>query len=551
MVLMLAAVSMAALAEKSYTDYPQLRHFFPLGMYVAAERIGEWGAPDSPTHYGRPMLEPYRLDLEDMARHRINMIAVENTSGIPVPVLKQMLGEGERAGVLMWASENGLPDVAEAESYARRRISLLKDEKGLLVWSPWDEPYPENMEKWLKWKQAFEAADPNHPVIAVTCGGPKGFELHDVVQGYDYYPVYVENPNPWDVAPMVRRYVEAAPKPVWFVVQAFQGEGRRMPTVAESRLMTYAALGEGAKGILYFIYDHLVTHYNYPVTPQWDDIGEFGRFLRAVGPELLETRVDRESKLVRMTASPEKVQGSELPSAVCSVLKSPEGHSFVIVYNNDVLNKVSVNLTLAEDAGPVRLYDLNILVDRNLTPGAASDMSLILNPGDGRILLAADRNGYSRTAGRIRLNLYAAEKQVLAIDRDPAAKCGLDLSDVDKLAERADKAVALNDPYKAVTLVLDARAALDKATQSDAEFSSARQALDEVRSRLREFDRSLSEFRSANPDRWEDKMKWPLDGAISRCLDLEYRFRQGDKSVAPETRKLLDGISAAVTELKN
>ena len=140
-VLLCVLAGASALAdEKTIADYPQLKNLFPFGMYVAAERIGEYDKPDYPTHIGRPMMEPYRRDLVDMARHYINVIAVENTAAIPLPTLRRMLREGERAGILMWASENSLPKDEELEAWAESRLAHLKDEKGLLAWAPFDEP---------------------------------------------------------------------------------------------------------------------------------------------------------------------------------------------------------------------------------------------------------------------------------------------------------------------------------------------------------------------------------------------------------------------------
>lgn len=534
-------------AEKSYTDYPQLRNFFPFGMYVAAERIGEWDKPDSPTHMGRPMIEPYRRDLLDMARHYINLVAIENTSMIPVPILKQMLAEGEHVGIFTWASENGLPNESEAEAYAQRRISQFKDEKGLLVWSPWDEPYPENMDKWLKWKKAFEEADPNHPVIAVTCGGPKGFENYDVIQASDYYPVYVENPDPWSVRDFVRRYMDATTKPNWFVIQAFQGEGRRLPTVAENRMMTYMAIGEGVKGILYFIYDHLVTHYNYPVTPQWEDIGKLGRILRAIGPELLDTRIDRESRLVEMIPEPntDSRRPKDWPSAICSVLKSPAGHAFIVVYNTSTESPVRVHLK----ASSGRLFDLISLVETNISSAGRQTLDLHLNPGDGRILLLANDKNYLRIAEKIRTNLYFAERKLVVLERELAEKWNVKLEKVNILLERAKKAVLINDPKKGLSLVLQARMALEDAKKGNADFSTARKVLDKVYQRLWDLDQALRRFRKKHPDRWEEKMKWPLDGATSRFLELEHLFSLGDRTVAGRAEVLLSEVENSIKEI--
>jgi len=540
-IVILIAIGVPSVANKSYTDYPQLRRFFPFGVYIAAERIADWTNPGSPTHFGRPMIEPYRRDLEDMSRHYINLVAIENTACIPVPIMKQMLAEGQRVGIFTWASENALPPDSEADAYAKSRISQFRTEKGLLVWSPWDEPYPENMEKWLLWKKAFETADPNHPVIAVTCGGPKGFENYDVIQASDYYPIYVDNPDPWSVRPFVRRYIEATTKPNWFVVQAFQGEGRRLPTVAESRMMTYMALAEGVKGILYFIYDHLVTHYNYPVTPQWEDIGKLGRILRAVGPELLDTQVDHESTLVKFEVEPnsDTRRPSDWPSGICSVLRSPQGYAFVIVYNTSTESPVKVML---RSSLPHKISDLQFLVETNRDPTADHSIELTLKPGDGRIFLLDDGTHYKRIISRVRSNLYMTERQILQAERDLAVRWDIKTASLDSLIARSGRALEHGDSRKAVDLILESKSSLSKAECAHPDFASARRALEVARESLWEYDCALSKLRRDQPEQWSDSMKWALDGFISRFLELDHEFRQGSRSVKERAEKLVADI---------
>jgi hypothetical protein len=328
---------------------------FPIGIYVAAERLADaWDAP-KPVHLGRPSLETWRRDLDDMARHHINVVAIENTSAIPVETLRTMIRDGFDRGVLTWASENGLPPEKDFAAWTRGRHALLKDEPGLLAWSLWDEPLAEDLPRWLRLKAMLEAADPTHPILAVTHGGPKGFERHAAAHAHDFYPILTDAADPAAVGPMVRRYVDAAgPAHIWFVQQAFHGEGRRLPTPAESRLMTFAALANGAKGIFHFIYDHLTDPINSP-TPLWEEIGAMSARLAAFGPLLLDTTpVDPVTWI--------EVEGK----ASFAVLASPAGHAIAIVYNPS-----------PTDSADVRVRGVKSPIHA-LEPGTK------LAPGDGR-----------------------------------------------------------------------------------------------------------------------------------------------------------------------
>ncbi len=401
-VLAIVAVAGCAGADSALNtvdDYPQLRGLFPVGMYLAAERLADsWDSP-APTRIGRPLIETYRRKLEDLARHHVNVVAIENTSAIPVPVFREMLREGERAGILTWASENGLPADDRLEAWVRERQGVLRNERGLLAWAPFDEPLTEQMERWLRLKRLFETADPRHPVIPVTHGGPKGFETCSVAQAGDYYPIRVDRADPGSVSWFVSRYIATGRgKPFWFVQQAFEGEGRRMPTVAESSL-THLALAEGAKGIFYFIYDHLTDPIQTP-TPLWEALRTSNLRLAAVGPELLDTAPDR-------TAGGIRVEGP----ARASVLRSPRGHALVIVCNPDIARAAEVAVRV--DSGLV--YDLYALADSRRDPPGASELRLALDPGAGAILFWGDPASYLRASARVLRRLSERDRLLASL----------------------------------------------------------------------------------------------------------------------------------------
>jgi hypothetical protein len=157
----------------------------------------------------------------------------------------------------------------------RRIIDRFKTHPGMGVWKGADEPDwtgvpPEQT------RRAFEIVrqvDPDHPVWIVQ--GPRGtvesmrqYLSSCDITGADIYPVsyppgthsLLKNKEISLVGDHTRIMTEVTQgkMPVWMVLQiAFSGTIRpgktlRMPTFVEERFMTYQAIINGARGIIYF-----------------------------------------------------------------------------------------------------------------------------------------------------------------------------------------------------------------------------------------------------------------------------------------------------------
>ncbi|MEK7684772.1 MAG: hypothetical protein AAB466_05070 [Verrucomicrobiota bacterium] len=81
------------------------------------------------------------------------------------------------------------------------------------------------------------------------------------ITGCDIYPIHDTNRRPWVVADYTERYKQAGQgRPVWMVLQGFSWHELKppkdktlvYPSFAESRLMAWASIAHGAKGILYW-----------------------------------------------------------------------------------------------------------------------------------------------------------------------------------------------------------------------------------------------------------------------------------------------------------
>ena len=136
---------------------------------------------------------------------------------------------------------------------AIRALEAGWDKKALLGWYIIDEPHAtrEALDDYLWAREAINKVDPDHPV---TTGGNKYnifFDRHRPVVIFDRYPLREHSQSPWSIANITRHVYRDANGPVWYIAPAFHnisGEYPR-PTPAQFRLMCYAAVANGAKGI--------------------------------------------------------------------------------------------------------------------------------------------------------------------------------------------------------------------------------------------------------------------------------------------------------------
>lgn len=167
------------------------------------------------------------------------------------------------------------PQDAKREARLRDVISRFKNHPGLLVWKGADEP------EWGKLPlgplvrayQIIKELDPHHPIVTIQA--PRGtveslrpYNAASDIIGEDIYPVgyppgahsLLANKTLSLVGDHTRIIMEAADGklPVWMVLQISwsgvlkPGKTLRMPTFPEERFMTYQAIINGARGILYF-----------------------------------------------------------------------------------------------------------------------------------------------------------------------------------------------------------------------------------------------------------------------------------------------------------
>ena len=219
------------------------RDYFPIGIFGVQRYIP--GTPD----FANPAKPD---DMRECAEHLIDVVA----PGYHVvnPDLSYLKRYGLDVIGGRWA---------QPKSRANKRLALHPALRG---WWIADEPHLANVSpmELIRRREAFRGLDPRAPSWLNHCpslGAYYDYDVADIIS-LDYYPI------PQGTLQVIEHELDAlrravAPKPVWFVPQAFRSNNSsrwpRFPTRDEERLMVSMALAHGAKGIIYFSYGGNVT----------------------------------------------------------------------------------------------------------------------------------------------------------------------------------------------------------------------------------------------------------------------------------------------------
>lgn len=182
-------------------------------------------------------------------------------------------------GMHCWVFLHDLGAVAEGnakrEAMLRKVVKALKDHPGMGVWKGVDEPDwgKTPIAPMLRAREIIRELDTNHP-IAVT-HAPRGtvesmrrYNATADITGADIYPIsYPPGTHSLEtnkeismVGDYTRKMMEVAEGklPVWMILQIAwsgvvkPGKTLRFPTFAEERFMTYQAIINGARGLIFF-----------------------------------------------------------------------------------------------------------------------------------------------------------------------------------------------------------------------------------------------------------------------------------------------------------
>ena len=240
--------------------------FFPLGMYwstITAEHLDIY--TNAPFNCLMPYVWPKRSQLDLCAKR------------------------GLKAFANIKSFRNG--DV-------KKRIDPIRDHPALLAWYVNDEAPLADIESYVSLYRTLREVDPQHPAWAVM---DRLDDLRDFlptcdIMGLDPYPV-AQKPIGM-VAERIRGGKTAlfGTMPVWIVPQAFDWtwyrphlRGKeRPPTLDEIRSMTWQAIAEGAKGVVFYSFHGLFKYADKSTFDSlWGSIVEVTREVRRLEEILL------------------------------------------------------------------------------------------------------------------------------------------------------------------------------------------------------------------------------------------------------------------------
>lgn len=386
-----------------------------------------------------------------------------------------------------------------------RIIPILKKNDGIVSYYLIDEPEPneETMKWWLWGKSKIGALDPSRPVTGLMDQVSKvkyfGYTEHTLAM--DAYPFEIPRTSRYDESeaggdPLaIERYLDAAQesgaKSSWMMLWS-AGElwsknfYARMPTAEELRLMSFAALAKGARGLFYFALrgilpvdsgkqEQLFGIFNemYQVQdPFGRELLRLGEDLPVLGGLLIGTDLRRDSGI--------ELEAETLPvsspnkKAFGLGLYSGKDYELLIVYNRDAGKSRKGILAL----GSARTKSREVFDLGNMSAAVTSggQLTLELAPGDGRFFLIASKEVRAQVVGECFARKYGSLKRRLDFLKPEAAAYGIQPGQEDG---EADLLLA-KDPRAAYEKKWLAKKNLSTRLGENEQYRVARKSLDEA-----------------------------------------------------------------------
>jgi hypothetical protein len=245
------------------------RKVFPIGFTLGPP-------PDAKTPSGKNGLQ----ELADAGGAFIRTGALRRNWDEETLVTEQQWEDAAAShGLYCWPNLRDLASIgthdAKKEALLRRVVNKFKDHPGLFVWKGADEPEWDKLKvpPMIRSREIIRELDTNHPVAILQA--PRGtvqsllpYTPTGDITGADIYPIsyppgkdsLLTNKEISMVGDFTRRMMEVSQgrMPVWMVLQIAwsgvvnPGTTLRFPTFPEERFMTYQAIINGARGLVYF-----------------------------------------------------------------------------------------------------------------------------------------------------------------------------------------------------------------------------------------------------------------------------------------------------------
>jgi hypothetical protein len=254
---------------------------------------------------------------------------------------REYMDAAARAGMYCMPYLKELASVEEGDQATERRlrevVAEFRDHPGLGVWKGADEPQwgKRAVGPLVRAREIIREEDPNHPIWIVQAPRGSVAELKPYraaydIGGVDVYPIgyppgmHLAGPDEnrelsmiGDYAQKMRR-VHEGQQPFWFTLQvAWSGvlgnRTLRFPTFPEQRFMTYQAIINGARGLVYFggsiretlsdrdrPYGWNWTHWQRVLRPVLEEVGDRSPLAPALGAPDSQLRVTAEGNDIEL-----------------------------------------------------------------------------------------------------------------------------------------------------------------------------------------------------------------------------------------------------------
>jgi hypothetical protein len=226
------------------------------------------------------------------------------------------------------------------EAIVKGLVSTFKDHSAILGWYISDELKDRVSDIELHNKWVWEA-DYKHPTWLVS-NLPQELKNYDIavdILGVDPYPVPDEALTQVSDWVNLAKMAQSGNKPVWAVIQAhgyiYYGGTGREPTIPEIKAMSYLALVNGAKGLLYYSLFDLEKSPDYQT--RWESIALLNREILDLTPVFLH------GERVKLYGLVEGFEGSLFE-------KDQERYLIIVNYTGQ---ERELNLDLTEQVGIV------------------------------------------------------------------------------------------------------------------------------------------------------------------------------------------------------
>jgi len=441
----------------------------------------------------------------------------------------------------------------------------------IILYDTTDEPLP----RWLNevvvankfWADHVAGSTPISPIFNLSAG--LYIPYHAVMYG-DAYGAHHTNKGNSDfgyVEDLIHKTIITGGhnKPVWIMLQAFgsiksySGLGDwRLPDAAEARLMIWASIAGGAKGIMYHANpgnspwraggsysDPAINTFGF-FSPAWEATAAAGKKLVPLGPLLV--RADIQDVIPMKSAFIGNAKSNYRgPAVKLGLRKLRDGSGYLVcVYNNNIkkAEKSILKLNAKNDRAKV-LVDL-FSDDMKLERGAV-EKPFELEPGGGRVWFYGSEEGAKNAVNTVLWGRAEMELELLKFDLDALKINNIRAVSFEKTLVALAEAVKNKKGSEAMRLLADAKQELVKALDSAPDYKKVRETAIKARAELQ---KAYLVFRKYPLEIFDMKLKVP-NRACRRSADpaMDQRIKRMDAAslrlLRLEDKLMFDGKAAA------